>query len=134
MPRIRRSRTQRLRLFLRAHGRCHICQQPIQVGQRWDIEHVVPLSASGTDTDNNIAPAHIACHREKTSGEATVRAKTIRMRANHIGASGPCRSATPLPCGRRSGFKKTLNNGIVPRRSQAEQHRELMRERYGRGD
>lgn len=131
-PRIRRTQLQRVRLFERAHGICHICQQRIQVGALWELEHVVPLEDGGADDDSNIGPAHIACHRQKTAAEATARAKTRRIRAKHIGATGPGRSATPLPCGRRSGLKKTMFNGIVPRLSQAEMYRDLMRVKFGR--
>lgn len=132
MPsRIRRSRTERVRLFERAHGRCHICGELIQAGTSWDLEHILPLEDGGADDDTNIGPAHTKCHLQKTATEATSRAKTRRMHANHIGASGPGRSASPLPCGRRSKLKKTLLNGVVIRRSQFELYRELMRERWG---
>lgn len=133
MPlRIRRGRTERVRLFERAHGVCSICGCKIQVGEPWHLDHVVPLEDGGADDDTNIGPAHTKCHLEKTAAEATSRAKTRRMHANHIGASGPGRSASPLPCGRRSKFKKTLLNGVVIRRSQSEMFRELMRGKFGR--
>lgn len=132
MSRIRRNRKERVRLFEKSGGRCHICEQLIQAGQAWDLEHIKAVADGGGEEDDNLGPAHIKCHRPKTSAEATVRAKTRRMHANHIGASGPGRGASPLPCGRRSNFKKTLLNGVVIRRSQSEMFRELMRGKFGR--
>src|ERR1700761_7805770 len=132
MSRIRRSRKERVRLFTAAEGVCHICERKIQADTAWELEHILPLADGGADDDANIGPAHTKCHLEKTAAEATLRAKTRCMHANHIGASGPGRGASPLPCGRRSNFKKTLLNGVVIRRSQIELYRELMRGKFGR--
>ena len=57
---------------------CHICQQPIDLetprncrGEGWELglhlDHLVPLSKGGTDTLENIRPAHALCNTRKHS-------------------------------------------------------------------
>ena len=46
-----------------------------------EVDHVIPLSEGGPDTDENCAPAHThPCHHEKSQAEAQ-RAR----RLSHIG-------------------------------------------------
>lgn len=85
---------QRLKIFEAAKGVCHICEQKIQVGEAWDVEHKRPLSMGGTNDPANLAPAHEDCHDGKSAKETTDRAKCDRMRAKHLGAR------------KASGFKK----------------------------
>jgi 5-methylcytosine-specific restriction enzyme A len=121
------TRAQRVRLFDRHRGLCHICGQKIHVGQRWEAEHVVPIWAGGSDTPDNMAPAHIDCHSGKSSGEAPVRAKTDRQRANHLGIPKPGKK---LPGGRHSDKTITISNGVQPRRTFAQKHADLMAARW----
>lgn len=106
------TRAQRVRIFDRSKGVCHLCGTKIRVGERWEAEHVVPLWLDGEDKPENMAPAHIACHQQKTSGEATDRAKTDAQRANYLGIQKPGKK---LPAGRRSNITKKLNGEVVPR-------------------
>ena len=78
---------QRARIFLDAEGICHICGLPIHAarGDRWDVEHRKPLWLGGEDTMENMAPAHIHCHRGKTAEEAPERAKSNRVRNKNLG-------------------------------------------------
>ena len=81
------TRSRKVRIFEAAGGICHICLSRIDgVRERWDAEHVIPLAAGGEDDDDNLRPAHVACHRGKTTEDAKVIAKTKRVRAKHIGA------------------------------------------------
>ena len=78
----------RLRIWTASAGVCHLCKLPIHAerGEQWDVEHIKPLWLGGTDTEANMAPAHKDCHAPKTKEEATVRAKTNRQAARHLGA------------------------------------------------
>lgn len=88
------------RVFFRAKGICHISGAKIVVPRdRWELEHVQPLSMGGEHRESNLAPALTAPHREKTAGEATSRAKADRMRRKANG-TWP-KSRTPL---RSRGF------------------------------
>lgn len=79
------SPTARLRIFESAAGICHICETRIQVGQRWDVEHVVPIALGGADEPANMRPAHEACHDRKTRGDVADIAKAKRRQAKHAG-------------------------------------------------
>lgn len=82
--------TMRVRIFLAAGGLCHICGNKIDAPkQRWDVEHVKPLSMGGADDETNMRPAHVECHAAKTAGEAPPRAKANRNRARALGIRKP---------------------------------------------
>lgn len=80
------SNRERARLFALHAGECHICGVKISSGEAWELEHVLPLAYSGDDSDSNRKPAHIKCHREKTTQDRTDIAKVERMRLKFTGA------------------------------------------------
>lgn len=129
MKRRRLPLLQRVKLFDAHGGRCHVCELRIQVGQEWHVDHIVPLADGGADDESNMAPAHKKrCHPAKTAQEATDRAKVVRIRARFLGITGPgIGKAKPLPCGRASNFKMTMERKIVARVSGNDKHWELMR-------
>ena len=49
MRRIRLSTRQRVALFEKHHGICHICGLPIVPGQRWQVSHPIPLGLGGKE-------------------------------------------------------------------------------------
>lgn len=77
---------QRLKIFEAAKGRCHLCKQRIQVGERWEVEHPIPIAMGGKDDASNMAPAHVKCHAVKSKDDARNLAKVTRTRAKHRGA------------------------------------------------
>ena len=80
----------RVRIFFNAEGICHLCGLKIDAPkQRWDVEHVKPLSMGGADTEANMRPAHVECHAEKTAAEAGPRAKADAAGAKHLGIRRP---------------------------------------------
>lgn len=92
---------------------CNLCDCPVGPGQAWDESHVgAPKALGGTDT----GLAHRRCNREHGARIVTpMVAKTKRSRQKHIGAR--LRSARPLPGGRDSNIKITINGGPVDRRT-----------------
>jgi 5-methylcytosine-specific restriction protein A len=88
---------QRLKIFEQTGGRCYLCAVKIQVGERWDVEHIIPLAMLGTNAIENLAPAHVHCHAVKTKRDAGVKAKTDRIRAKHLGAAKPRGFPKPPP-------------------------------------
>ncbi len=114
MTRRRLSPAERVAIFNRAGGNCHICGGRIGLAERWDVEHVIPLAMGGTEAklDQNLQPAHAACHAPKTVEDVGAIAKCKRREARHIGASP---SRHPLPGGRKSPWKKKLSGEVVPR-------------------
>ncbi len=80
------SRKERVRIFDINKGMCHLCGMKIRVGEKWDIEHLVPWELTRDDSDDNIRPAHQSCHKVKTKSDVTEIRKADRIRAKHIGA------------------------------------------------
>jgi 5-methylcytosine-specific restriction endonuclease McrA len=77
----------RARIFNAHLGVCHICQGKIGVAEPWEIEHVIPYALTQDDSDPNLRPAHIKCHKRKTHKEDRPRiSKAERMRLKHLGA------------------------------------------------
>ena len=108
------SETERARIFAAAKGRCHICGEKIDGGrERWDVDHVIALELGGDDHGVNLQPAHEACHKIKTKGDVAAirKAQRLERRVNGIHRQ----SRNPLPGGRKSGLKRTINRGTVRR-------------------
>jgi hypothetical protein len=110
--RLKLSPKKRLQLFLEHSGRCCLCKQPIQVGDGYIVEHVLPLALGGTNDWENLAPAHRSCATAKTSKEAKERAKGRRVAEKHFGGR---QSRRPMPGSKASGLKKKLNGQVVRR-------------------
>lgn len=79
------SSRERARIF-ELHARlCHICGQGIDPGQAWELEHVVPWELTRDDSDANVRPAHVKCHKRKTMEDIGGIRKADRIRAKHEG-------------------------------------------------
>jgi hypothetical protein len=84
----------------------------ISPGQRWVVEHILPLWLGGTNEIQNLAPVHEACAKTKTQKEATERAKGRRVAEKHYGSR---RSKRSMPGSKASKYKKKLNGQVVKR-------------------
>lgn len=81
---------ERVALFAREGGRCHLCGGLVSVGQKWDLSHEVPLALGGADDTSNWRVAHAACHRAHTAATDVPNiARAKRREAAHIGAAAP---------------------------------------------
>lgn len=79
-PKIVRNRRLKAQVYERDQGFCSVCGT---YSNNWIHEHVQPLSMGGADTLDNSetrCPRHAS---EKTSKEATARAKADRLAARH---------------------------------------------------
>lgn len=104
---------ERLDIFTRNGGCCHLCGLRIDAGQEWDVSHDRPLELGGEDEGENLKPAHRRCHRIHTATEDVPRiAKAKRQQAAFLGAKT---SKKPMPFGRSSKFKRKLDGRIVQR-------------------
>lgn len=87
MTRHRHTMRELVALFSREGGICHLCKQPVQVGQPWDVSHEIPIALGGGDNNSNWRVAHRVCHRVHTSDvDQPAIAKAKRREAAHIGA------------------------------------------------
>ena len=100
------TKAQRVRIWDANEGRCHICGQPIRLGEAWDADHVIPRGLTGSDDLKEYKPAHKDCHKTKTKDDNRTVKKAIRTRAKHIGAV----QKKPL-----SKFKQKVDGTVVHR-------------------
>lgn len=59
----------RQRILERHLNCCHICGQ-VFPPQELEADHVIPLGEDGPDTEDNMAPACVPCHKAKTAEES----------------------------------------------------------------
>ncbi len=79
----------RLRIFEKSCGKCHLCDQRIKAGEKWEAEHRIPIAMGGADDETNLFPAHLACHSIKSKTDARNLAKVNRLRIKHAGIKRP---------------------------------------------
>jgi len=108
-----KSRKYRAELFIKHNGQCHICQGKILGNERWEVEHIIPISLGGEDGGDNLALAHISCHRGKTKEDIRRLSKAKRQNAFHLRGK---QSRNPLPFGKSSKLKRKLDGTIIPRK------------------
>ena len=102
----------RVRVFERFGGVCQETGRKIAAGEAWDCDHTIALINGGEHRESNLRPVLRAAHRAKTKDDVAMKAKTARVRKKHLGLA---KAKCPLPGGRHSPLKKTLNRGTIRR-------------------
>jgi 5-methylcytosine-specific restriction endonuclease McrA len=59
------SRNERNRIYLRDNFICQICFQPILHKRQRSIDHIVPRSEGGDNSDQNLRTAHRSCNLDE---------------------------------------------------------------------
>ena len=90
-PRKSISKVMRARVILAWSGRCAMCADRFEAGQRIEIDHIHQRATGGADDENNYRPLCAPCHRRKTAADARDRAHIRRL----TGANKP-RFARPI--------------------------------------
>ena len=54
-----------LKLFALQRGKCACCKQPL--GEKYDLDHIMPLALGGPNTDDNIQLLRRECNRKKSA-------------------------------------------------------------------
>lgn len=101
--------TQRLKLFEDHKGICGICEQQIQVGEKWRDEHLRPLGLAGGNEWKNRAPVHIKCAEGKDKEDIPRIAKAKRQKMAALGIKKPSSF--------QSRFKRRMDGTVVHRDS-----------------
>ena len=96
----------RTALFLKRGGVCHLCGGAVSAGEKWELEHLIPVAMGGDDEEHNWFVAHVKCHASKTKDDVANIAKAKRRQARHIGSHI---SRNPLPGGRNSRLKRRMD-------------------------
>ena len=81
----------RLRVFRRENGVCYLSGRTILPQDKWELEHRIPLSMGGRHAEDNLFPALVDAHKEKTAREATERAKADAAAKRHLGITATSR-------------------------------------------
>lgn len=100
------SKIVRLRIFEHYGGRCYLTGKKLEVGDSWDLDHIIPLADGGENRESNLAPVFRFVHRKKTVQENRTRARVKRIKIKHFGMS--VKKA-------KSRFKKRLDGNVVDR-------------------
>lgn len=84
-PRPSMSKARRVRIFLKEDGRCHLCGEKVQIGQLFEVEHVIPWALSFDDSDDNLKVAHTVCHKTMKTGDDVKRIAKAKRQAGETG-------------------------------------------------
>lgn len=95
MTRKRRSARERERLFLLHGGRCYLCGVKIKAGEAWELEHRIPWELTRDESDENVLPAHVGCHKVKSVDDIRGIRKADRQRLKHTGCWPKSRARIP---------------------------------------
>lgn len=78
-----------LRILQRYKACCAGCRRKIMMGEKWELDHVIPIEDGGVNAEGNLQPLCKPCHGIKTSREATERAKVRAMAKAAYGIKAP---------------------------------------------
>lgn len=103
----------RLRVYLRADGRCLLCGRKIgNGGVNWHCDHISALVLGGENRESNLRPICEWCHYRKTKTDIAEKAVTYRKRKASLGLK---RSKNPMPGSRSSRWKKKMDGTVILR-------------------
>lgn len=103
----------KLRIWNRAKGHCQICTRKILAGEVKHFDHKTPLADGGRHAEKNLQIACVACHAEKTAGEATERAKVKAVAKSVLGLKRP-KQKIPSKNSLRTRPERDPNKGLLP--------------------
>lgn len=105
------SRKVKAAAFLRSGGNCEICTAKLMPG-KFRYDHGLADAFGGEPTLENCVVQCLTCDAPKTANDIRMIRKADRQRDRHTGA---LKSARPMPCGRKSPFKKLMSGEVVRR-------------------
>lgn len=80
----RRTAQQYAAIFAARGGCCHVCKRKLGPADRWELDHIIPLSSGGTDDDANCAPCCSWCHDPKSDADTAKAAHIKRAYTKHV--------------------------------------------------
>lgn len=100
--------------ILERHGdACAECGRAFTARDPAEFDHTLALINGGAHREGNLRPLCRSCHDRKTGMDLCVKSKIASVRKAHFGLKPPSRN--PLPGGRSSAFKKTVDGRVVRR-------------------
>jgi 5-methylcytosine-specific restriction enzyme A len=120
------SRAVKRAAFTRCGGRC-VCTAALSAGNV-EYHHIVEWELSRDSSLDNAVALCRTCHRRITDSiSLPIIAKVKRLADGHINAQSL--SSRPMPCGRNTGFKKTMRGEVVARFNLGQMLRQMGRVR-----
>lgn len=113
------SPSRRLRIWEAHGGKCCLCSAKIDGSrEKWTVEHIRALGLGGEDKDDNCAPAHETCRREKDKADVAMIAKAKAMKRVHIGIKkeGPKLKGPSFPKSTKSARREKREQLPLPAR------------------
>jgi 5-methylcytosine-specific restriction enzyme A len=110
---MRKHRSGAARFLILAKGgyRCAVTGEDIDPSaDGFHVDHRVPLGLGGGEEDDNLQALAIAAHKLKTIADLKAIAKMKRIKLKHAGLWV---SKHPLPCGRKSKWKRKVSGEVV---------------------
>lgn len=102
----------RLRVFLKAEGKCQTCSRQIRGGDKWALDHKIALINNGEHRETNLQMLCEWCHSKKTKSDTAEKSKTYAKRKSNYGIK---KSKNPLPGSKASGWKRKMDGSWVRR-------------------
>jgi 5-methylcytosine-specific restriction protein A len=102
-PRPTISAARRAAIFRDNGGVCYLCERKIAPGEHWHVEHVKARGLGGSDSDENLRPAHVDCHAPKTRKDRAIMADADRALIRHVGLKTRSRAWGKRSLGRKAG-------------------------------
>ena len=53
------------KIYKKQKGICPICGKPIDLGDDFELHHIIPIKDGGTNADKNLVFLHKHCHKAK---------------------------------------------------------------------
>lgn len=103
----------RLRVWERAAGCCGECNRKLGAGEKWQVDHRLPLILGGEHREENLRVICSWCHEGKTGQEMAFKSKVYHRAAKHLGIKR--RKGRPMPGSKGSGWKHTFTKGWIKR-------------------
>lgn len=99
----------RLRVWERDRGSCRNCNRKIGAGDKWGLDHDMPLILGGEHRESNLRVLCDWCHYAKSTLEVAVKSKVYRIRAKHTGIK---RKKNLLPGSKGSGIRRRMSGQV----------------------
>ncbi len=96
----------RLRVYMRAGGRCSCCSRLILVGEPWDCDHTLALANGGGHRESNLRLILREHHKRKTLTDVAEKAKINTKRKKHLGLK---KAKRPMPGSKDSAWKRKMD-------------------------
>ena len=101
----------RLRIFIRADGKCELCKSVIR-GGRWECDHTIALINGGENAETNLRCLCRNCHLNETVKDVDEKSKVARIAMQHWGIK---KAKRPMPGSKAARWKRKMSGEVIER-------------------